>query len=257
MKPDAVPRDPPLIGVLSALRPEVSILARGLTSPRKTRVEGRAAWRGKLGGAPLLVLPGGMGPRKSAASARALVEQGVSSLFCVGAAGALTESLEVGDLVLAEWVLEAGGGRDAAPCDGAWIERARALAARTGVRLAAGGVVSVPEPAATPEAKARLAALTGALAADMESAAAAAQASGVAFLALRVITDDARTGLPDLRDGWRRPGRLLREGAGFLARAGAMRRALRGLQDFLRLLLMERPPPGGQDGPAASRGGHG
>ncbi|MFQ5691953.1 MAG: hypothetical protein ACE5IM_02765, partial [Nitrospinota bacterium] len=166
--PEDHPRRKPTLGVLAAFRTEVSTLAGGLASPNKTRVGGRAAWRGGLGENEVLICAGGMGPERSAASARALVERGVSALLCVGAAGGLDPALKVGDLLVAEWVLEAGEGLPPTPCDGAWLERVRALASRTGVRLVAGGLVSVARPVSTPEAKARLAEETGALAVDME-----------------------------------------------------------------------------------------
>ncbi len=242
------------IGILSAFRPEVSALAGRLSSPKKTHIGGRRAWHGRLGGAGLVVLAGGMGPEKSAASARALIQRGVSSLLCVGAAGALDDNLEVGDLVVAEWVFSAGGSQAPTPCDRDWVERAKGLAAEKEFRMSAGGLVSVEEPLLTPEDKARLRSVTvrpvgvrpdaGALAVDMESAAAADQASGVPFLAIRVITDDSRTALPDLRSVWRKPGRLLADGAGFLARVGPMRRSLLRLQEFLGLLLRESTPAG-------------
>jgi adenosylhomocysteine nucleosidase len=197
-------------------------------------------WSGNLGNARLLICAGGMGPEKASQCTRALLQEGVSALLCVGAAGALDESLKVGDLVIAEWVLLAEGNQAPIPCDATWIERARDLADRKGFSVASGGLVSVSRPVSSPEDKARLARETNALAVDMESAA-AAQAAGVPFSSLRVITDDARTALPDFRAGWKNPGRLLAQGAGFLARAGSMRRALHRLQDFASHLARDTP----------------
>lgn len=218
------------------------------------RINRRAAWQGTLDGKSLLVCAGGMGPEKASASTRALIQRGASALLCVGASGALDDGLQVGDLFIAEWVASAGVDHAPIPCDRDWVKKAKELAARTGFKMAAGGLVSVSKPARTPEDKARLRSMTvrsvtgrsGAspLAVDMESAAAAKEASGLPFLAVRVITDDARTGLPDVRRGWRNPARLLAEGGGFLARVGPMRRGLRRMQDFLALLLKESPPGG-------------
>jgi nucleoside phosphorylase len=178
-----------------------------------------------------------MGARNASASALALRERGVSALLCVGASGALEEELKVGDLFIAEWVASSGGNAAPIPCDPDWVQRAKAFATQSGFRMTAGGLVSVGRPAATPEEKARLKSGTGARAVDMESAAAAEQASGVPFLSIRVITDDARSSLPDLHAGWRTPGRLLAEGTHFLVRVPSMRRSLRRLQEFLGLLL--------------------
>ncbi len=229
----------PLIGILSAFRTEVSTLAGSLTSPGRLLIGGRRAWRGRLGRLGLIVLPGGMGGEKAAAASRALLDRGVSALLCVGAAGALDDRLQVGDIVIAEWVVSAGDPASRRSCDPAMADRAKRIAAeREGESgTFAGGLAGAAEPATTPGEKARLRAATGALAVDLESAAAAEAAGGVPFLAIRVITDDSRTTLPDFRSGWKKPARLLKDGAGFVGRIASMRRALRTHQAFLRLFL--------------------
>ena len=240
MAPEPDRSQSPLIGILSAFRSEVSSLAGRLDLPRKMIVGGRKAWYGSLGDSRLLICAGGMGPDNASAATQALLEEGVSTLLCVGAAGGLDETLNVGDLVIAEWVLSHHGSQRPIPCDATWLGRARRIANQQGFRAATGGVVSVSRPVTSPQDKARLARETNALAVDMESAA-AAQAAGVPFFSLRVITDDARTALPDFREGWRNPGRLLAQGTGFLARANSLRHALNRLQDFVHLLVRDTP----------------
>ncbi len=249
MAPEPDRLQTPLIGILSAFRSEVSSLAGRLASPGRMSLEGRRTWYGTLHDASVLICAGGMGPEKASRCTRALLNEGVSALLCVGAAGAIDESLKVGDLVIGEWVLSAEGGQAPIPCDADWVRRARDLADRKGFAAVCGGVVSVPRTVTSPQAKARLARETKALAADMESAA-AAQAAGVPFLVLRVITDDARTAFPDFRRGWKNPGRLLAQGAGFLARVGVMRRALHRLQDFVEILVRDAPARSGPPDPS-------
>ena len=245
MAPDAPPPPQPatpLIGILSAFRTEVSTLAGSLTSPGRILIGGRRAWRGRLGRLGLIVLPGGMGGEKAAAASRALLDRGVSALLFVGAAGALDDRLQLGNIVIAEWVVSAGDPASRKSCDPGMAERAKRLAAERGFETFTGGLASAAEPATTPGEKARLWTATGALAVDLESAAAAEAAGGVPFLAVRVITDDSRTTLPDFRSGWKKPARLLKDGAGFVGRIAAMRRALRTHQEFLNLFLSRFPP---------------
>ncbi len=243
MESDAPQPATPLIGILSAFQTEVSALVGSLTSLGKILIGGRRAWRGRLGRLGLIVLPGGMGGEKAAAASRALLDRGVSVLLCVGAAGALDDRLQMGDIVIAEWVVSADDPASRKSCDPGMAERAKRLAAERGFGTFAGGLVSAAQPAKTPGEKARLWTATGALAVDLESAAAAEAAGSVPFLAVRVITDDSRTALPDFRSVWKKPTRLLKDGAGFVGRSSAMRRALRTHQEFLRLFLGCFPSP--------------
>ncbi len=252
MTPDAPQRATHPVGIISAFRAEVSTLAGNLDSPGKIVIGGRRAWQGKLGNRGIIVLAGGIGRERSSAASRALLDRGVSAILCVGAAGALDGRLQVGDIVIAEWVDSADEPASRRSCDPGMAAGAKRLAAERGFRTFAGGLFSAAQPATTPGEKARLWTATGALAVDLESAAAAAAADaagGVPFLAVRVITDDSRTPLPDFRAGWKDPARLLKDGVGFLGRTPSMRRALRTHQEFLRLFLSRLPSPSGDPSP--------
>jgi len=109
-----------------------------------------------------------------------------------GVCGALDPTLAVGDLVLAESVIDGSGMRHAVT---AGAQRA-AVVARVGGR--GGAMVSARQVRATPESKAALRAETGGAAVDMESAAIVAAAAEHACLSLivRGVSDDAREPLP-------------------------------------------------------------
>lgn len=81
--------------------------------------------------------------------------------------------------------------------DPAWRETLSALLA-PGLTVHEGDLLNTEEVLTTPNAKARLAAATGAVAVDMESAAIAeaATAAGRPFVVLRVIADGAGDSLP-------------------------------------------------------------
>lgn len=232
-----------IVGVISAFRAEVSSLAGSLIDPRSIDLRGQSAWKGRLGTSHVLIVPGGMGPEKAADAARALMTRGVSAVLCTGAAGALDPDLQVGDLILAEWVVEAKGEAGKSVCDPVWHTEAKRKAEQGGFRVTSGGVISVDEPASSPGEKDTLRKASGASAVDMESAAVGGLVRGMPYLSVRVITDDAHTTLPDFRKGWKHPVRTLTHGAGFLTRAGSMRRALQTLQKFLAHLLADFAPP--------------
>ncbi len=242
MNPEAHQDAESIVGVISAFRAEVSSLAGSLIDPRSVALSGRSAWEGRLGTSRVLIVPGGMGPGKAADAARALMTKGVSAVLCTGAAGALDPALQVGDLVLAEWVMEAKREAGKSVCDPIWGAEAKRKAEQGGFRATSGGVISVNEPASSPGEKDALRKASGGSAVDMESAAVGGLVRGMPYLSVRVITDDAHTTLPDFRRGWKHPVRTLTDGAGFLTRAGVMRRALQTLQEFLARLLADSSP---------------
>ena len=118
-----------------------------------------------------------------------------SALVSWGVAATLAPGLAAGDLLLAEKTRSADGRVRAV--DAAW--RAAVVGRLPmGVAAPAVTVTETHEMIADPAAKQALHATTGADALDMESAAIARVAAehGLAFLAIRVVLDDASTGLP-------------------------------------------------------------
>jgi hopanoid-associated phosphorylase len=120
----------------------------------------------------------------------ALTEE-IHGIISIGIAGALAPNLCVGDCIIASEVVAPG---ERVTADEPWTAALhdRIAGARLGLLAGANRI------AATPEAKAALHRETGALAVDMEShiAARVARDHGLAFTALRVISDDAGTVLP-------------------------------------------------------------
>ncbi len=112
-------------------------------------------------------------------------------VLSAGFAGALRERYRVGDVVLATAVLDTQGNRWPATWPG------ELPGGRWEPPLHRGPLLTVPELVADPGAKRELGEQYGAVAADMESAtvARACRREGVPFGCVRVISDDARTGL--------------------------------------------------------------
>ena len=149
------------------------------------RLEARAV----AAGAPeATVVRTGMGPRRAAATARRLRPTGPvagwSAVAVTGVGGALVNGLAPGDLVVADRVLQSSGETVAE------LPAAALIAAdlrRHGLMVHVGAVVST-DRLVHGAARARLAA-TGAVLADMESAALLAQPWGIPTAVVRAVSD--------------------------------------------------------------------
>lgn len=201
------------IGVVAALRAELGwlaagpewVAARGLTVRRSEMPDGRP---------PFVSTLSGVGKVRAARAASALVDLGVSALLVVGTAGALDPSQGIGELYLAseavQWDLAVKEGRmvgaDPALSDG-WAEAAPA--ARRAVFLTADrpALGRMERRRRLGRARrGRVVAPGAAAIADMETAAVAAvaEASGVPWAALRVVSDRPPAAFELLRPAARR-----------------------------------------------------
>lgn len=108
-------------------------------------------------------------------------------VLSVGFSGALQANQRVGDLIVATEVVDEWGHRWPASCPNVWANR----------HLSTGRLLTMPSLAADPRTKRRLGRQYGAVAVDMESAAAArlCHQHKVPFASLRVISDGWQTSL--------------------------------------------------------------
>lgn len=167
-----------MIAVTFALPEESRDFRRAINA---VRGEG-GAWDAAIAGQRVRVVHCGVGPEAAArAVAKLLTAHRPRMVIATGFAGALDPTLTLGALVL--------GANVSAP---ALLERAQQSAVRVGV------LTSVALPVDSPAAKRALAAVTGATAVDMETAAisAACVRAGVPLLAVRAISDLASDPLP-------------------------------------------------------------
>ena len=136
---------------------------------------------------------GGIGCARAACSATLLAEQGAKALLSWGTAAALAPNLCSGDLIIPARVIAADG--EILPVDVDWHRRLCKGLDRT---PDISPLAEVSDVLINPEGKRRLAELTGAVAADMESAAVARVAlkSGVSCLVVRVVVDPLSMTVP-------------------------------------------------------------
>jgi adenosylhomocysteine nucleosidase len=100
------------IGVLCALPQEQELLVAALGDPPPLPGTGLDARRGRLDGRDVVVATAGVGKVKAAGTATLLVERlGCRALVLSGVAGGLGEELGIGDLVIAERVIDVDYGR--------------------------------------------------------------------------------------------------------------------------------------------------
>ena len=128
--------------------------------------------------------------------AERLVATGAVALVSFGLAGGLDPRVEAGDLILADRVILPDGRTVAT--DAAWLEAALACARPSGSTVRIGPMASTERLLATAADKRDLARVSGALAGDMESGAAAAVAerAGLPLLVVRAVSDSVAHSLP-------------------------------------------------------------
>jgi adenosylhomocysteine nucleosidase len=194
-----------VILIFYAFAREAAAFKRRLESRTALGIDGLRGFRGRLGSAEIVGLATGLGIRRAADTARRAMRSFASPnlsptlsadlVIATGLAGALSEELRPGDLVLADRLILDGEDAESArrtiaipPADLARFQTAletRRLAFTTGTILTAARILK--DGAGKRDARTR----TGALAVDMESAAIAAEAyrCGLRFACVRAVLD--------------------------------------------------------------------
>ncbi len=172
---------------------------------QQVRREEERVWRGFAGNTEILVVTGGIGPRRTQQTVERFAAPSFSAVLSIGCAGALVPGLSCGHLVLASDVCTPDTADTARlhrfAIDPQLFAYARAAAATAGVLASEGSLLTSPKILFTPEEKAQRGQETGAIAVEMESAVHAAFAvrRGLPFLTLRVILDGVDMRLPAIK----------------------------------------------------------
>jgi nucleoside phosphorylase len=170
---------------------------------RQVKREGDRVWRGSTGKREVLVVTGGIGPRRTRQTVERFADVPFATVLSVGCAGALVAGLATGQLILAPDVrmLSDEARLDRFPVDPGLLMHARTAASQAAVPVVEGPLFTSAQVLFTPEDKARQGEVTGAIAVEMESAvhASFASARGLPFLVLRVILDPVGMALPIIK----------------------------------------------------------
>ena len=186
-----------MILIFYAFARELAVFKRRVQGRRTIGIEGLRGFHARLGTSELTAVATGLGVRRASEAARRAIEAfpAADLVIATGVAGALDETLECADLVIADrLVLEREESDTAAEtylipaADLARFEKAVQQGSR---RATAGPILTTTRILHDGAAKRAASARTGAIAVDMESAAIAAEASrrGVPFACVRAVLD--------------------------------------------------------------------
>ncbi len=176
----------PLLGIIAALPAEA----------RAAGVRDAPAGEAVRVADDVLLIRCGIGRTRATRAALDLMDAGAGALLSWGTAAALDRELGQGDLVLPREVLSREGRRFS--IDNQWRDRLCGMLENAG-GCHAGSVVEADRVLESADAKLLLHTLSGAVIADMESAAIAeaCQGAGCPLLVVRAVSDRVTTRIPD------------------------------------------------------------
>ncbi len=95
------------IGLMSAMHEELALLLDAMPDEQRVRVAGRDFWQGHWQGRPVVAVLSRIGKVAAATTATALIERfGVAQIVFTGVAGGIGAGVRVGDVVLAEALVQ-------------------------------------------------------------------------------------------------------------------------------------------------------
>ncbi len=172
---------------------------------RQVRREREGVWRGSSGRRDILIVTGGIGPRRARQTVKEFTNTPLSAVLSIGCAGALIPGLTAGQLVLPPalrmYTEEPEGQLDTFGVDSRLLGAARDAAQRAGVETIEGGIVTSPRVLFTRQEKEKRGRETDCIAVEMESGVHAAFAveRTLPFLVLRVILDSVDMAIPPMK----------------------------------------------------------
>ena len=175
---------------------------------RQVRQEGQGVWRGASGGAgnrDVMVVTGGIGPRRTRETVDQYMDTPLSAVISVGCAGALIPGPTTGQLVLAPAVRMYAEQETRAlitfNIDELLLQAARNAAVQSGVATAQGAIFTSRRVLFTPQEKEERGRETDCIAVEMESGVHAAFAAErrLPFLVLRVVLDSVDMAIPPMK----------------------------------------------------------
>ena len=195
----------PPIGVFTALAWESAAVRSVL---RQVRREGEGLWSGSTGRHDVVIVTGGIGPRRTRQTVEQFVATPLTAVFSVGCAGALIPGPATGQFILAPAVRmyaekqkEQEKRLDTFPVHPDLFDAARTAATQAGVGTAEGSIFTSRRVLSSPEEKHKRGRETDCIAVEMESGVHAEFAAQreLPFLVLRVILDAVDMTIPPMK----------------------------------------------------------
>ncbi len=197
--------------VLTAMAWEAAAVRAAL---EQVQPEREGVWRGRCRGREVVLVRGGMGPRRAEHAVDEFIDTPLAAVYSVGCAGALVPGLTAGQLVLAPAVrmFDGAGRLTTFKADPRLLSDTQIAARQTRVAATDGAVFTSPRVLPTPEKKRACAVRTECVAVEMESGVHARFAADrkLPFAVVRVILDSLDMVIPAMRgvvrpDGGIRP----------------------------------------------------
>ncbi|MBR2847856.1 MAG: 5'-methylthioadenosine/adenosylhomocysteine nucleosidase [Clostridia bacterium] len=195
------------IGVIGAMKVEIDTLIADLTSPKTETVGGLTFTSGELSGVPVVLSVSGVGKVCAAMAAQTMIlRYGVRAVINTGVAGTLTDALSIGDIAVADSVVQHDMDTSAVgdpvglisglnivymKADGSLSTRIADIIKEQGVNTVSGVIASGDVFVADSEKKAYIRDTFGAVACEMEGGAIGqvCAMNGIPFAVIRAISD--------------------------------------------------------------------
>lgn len=179
------------IAILGAVKEEIAGIKQAMNISDHVGLGKSSAWPGRWGKQNIVLVRSGVGRQRAEEATLQVIDRFKPvCLISIGYAGALQPELNVGDLVIADTIIEEKEKGEYSP-DTGWFNRAKNISCPDDVKAIAGGLLTVDNVIHDSMSKQELGKQYNVKAVEMETSAIAkvAEEKKVPFLSLRVISD--------------------------------------------------------------------
>ena len=179
------------IAIFGAVKEEIAGIKQAMNISDHMRLGKTSAWPGKWGKQSIVLVRSGVGQQRAEDATLQVIDRfKPSTLFSIGYAGAVQPELNVGDLVIADTIIEEKKKGKYSP-DSDWLNRAKNVSCPEGFKAIVGGLLTVDNVIYDSLSKQELGKNYSVQAVEMETSAIAkvAEEKDVPLLSLRVISD--------------------------------------------------------------------
>ncbi len=179
------------IAIFGAVKEEIAGIKQAMNISDHVRLGKTSAWPGKWGKQNIVLVRSGVGRQRAEDATLQVIDRfQPRALISIGYAGGVQPELNVGDLVIADSIIEEKENGKYSP-NPDWLNRAKDIPCPDGVKALVGGLLTVDKVIHDSVSKQELGRHYSVQAVEMETSAIAkvAEEKDVPFLSLRVISD--------------------------------------------------------------------
>jgi nucleoside phosphorylase len=179
------------IAIFGAVKEEIAGIKQAMNISDHVRLGKTSAWPGKWGKQSIVLVRSGVGRQRAEDATLQVIDRfKPRALISIGYAGAAQPELNVGDLVIANTIIEEKEKGEYSP-DSDWLNRAKDVSCPDGFKAVVGSLLTVDNVIHDSVSKKKLGGSYSVQAVEMETSAIAkvAEAKDVPLLSLRVISD--------------------------------------------------------------------